>query len=100
MRERGSGELSERDREREKESGWVGMAENIQKTHKDKAEKEKHCLQGSSISFITMRCYRGCTVIKVTLTVLLEAVYRYSSRAEESRRNLDDKVKDNEVINI
>ncbi len=67
------------------------------KTHKDK--EKKGCLQGSSISFITMQCYRSSTVIKVSLTVVLQAVYRYSNGARQSRRNLGDKVKDNEVIN-
>lgn len=60
----------------------------------------KHCLQGSSTSFITMQCYRSSTVIKLTLTVVPQAVYRYSSRSRQSRRNLEDKSKTNEVINI
>lgn len=42
-----------------------------------------------------MQRYRSSTVIKVSLTVMLQAVYRYSNRARQSRRNLEDKVKDN-----
>lgn len=82
---------------REGEIKWVGVRykdreKKLPKTH---GGKEERCLQGSSIFFITMQHYRSSAVIKVSLTAVLQAVYRYSNRARQSRRNLEDKVKDN-----
>lgn len=86
----------EGERERQKQSGWRLDRKKEKKTQpKTHKGKEECCLQGSSIFFITMQRYRSSTVIKVSLTVVLQAVYRYSNRARQSRRNLEDKVKDN-----
>lgn len=38
--------------------------------------------------------------MKVILTDRLQAIYRYSSRASQSKRNLEGKSKTNEVINV
>ena len=88
------------ERERKEEGGVVwGEMERVNKPktldEKDADVKVKHCLQGSSISFITMRRYRRGTVIKVDVTVMLQAVCRYSNRASQSGRNLEDKSKAN-----
>lgn len=84
-------------REGETEIKWVGVRykDREKKLPKSHGGREERCLQGSSIFFITMQRYRSSTVIKVSLTVVLRAVYRYSTRARQSRRNLEDKVKDN-----
>lgn len=41
-----------------------------------------------------MQRYKSGTVSKVSLTVMLQAIYSYSNRASINRRNLEDKVKD------
>lgn len=80
--------------ERQTGRGWEGKRKiNCQKKHKGKDER---CLQGSSVFLITMQHYRSDTVIKMSLTATLQAVYRYSNTTRKSGRNLEDKVRDSD----
>lgn len=55
-----------------------------------------HCLPGSSIFLITMQHYSSKTVIKMSLTAMLQAVYRYSKATRQSRRNVEETLRDSD----
>lgn len=54
------------------------------------------CLQGSSIFLITMQHYSSKAVIKMSLTAMLQAVYRYSKATRQSRRNVEETLRDSD----
>lgn len=55
-----------------------------------------HCLQGSSIFLITMQHYSSKAVIKMSLTAMLQAVYRYSEATRQSRKNVEETLRDSD----
>lgn len=74
-----------------------GMREKKKKkTGKKHKGKDMHCLQGSSIFLITMQHYSSKAVIKMSLTAMLQAVYRYSKATRQSRRNVEETLRDSD----
>lgn len=79
----------------------AGVMERVrERRYGTKARAKNHIggqsvvFKGRQFFFITTQRYRSSRVIKVSLTVWLQALYRYSSRARQSSKNLEDKVGD------
>lgn len=72
-----------------------GGVREIKKKKLPKNIRAKMCTDFKALPFflITMQHYKSKAVIKMSLTAMPKAVYTYSNITRQSKRNLEDKVR-------